>query len=133
LGRLSSVRVVEPSATSASRRFAEVRARSSATGRRRDSHVATTGAYPSPLDEALDERRRLELRVAADERGVAPAGSDQLLVATPFHDVAAVEDDDLVGVPDGREPVRDRNRRPPLRQLIERLLHEALGLRVERR
>src|SRR3954471_16163940 len=92
-----------------------------------------SGRLPLPLDEALDERRRLELRVAADERGVAPAGSDQLLVAAPFHDLAAVEDDDLVGVPGGRWARGGRNRRPPLRKLVERLLHEALGLRVERR
>ena len=48
-------------------------------------------------------------------------------------DAAAVEHDDLVGVAHGREPVRDRDRRPPLGEPLERLLHRALGLRVERR
>ena len=47
-------------------------------------------------------------------------------------DAAVVEHDDLVGVADGREPVRDRDRRPSLGEPVERLLHEPLGLGVER-
>ena len=48
-------------------------------------------------------------------------------------DARLVEDDDLVGVADRREPVRDRDRRRPCREPVERLLDEPLGLRVERR
>jgi hypothetical protein len=43
-----------------------------------------------------------------------------------------VEDDDLVGVADGRQAVGDRDRRPALREAVERLLDESLGLGVER-
>src|SRR5690242_13028530 len=56
----------------------------------------------------LGQRREFELCVAPDERRVAPAGVEQLLVAAALDNPAAVEDDDLLGVADGREPVRDR-------------------------
>ena len=52
-------------------------------------------------------------------------------MAAALHDLAMVEDDDLVRVPDGREPVRDRDGRPPLGEPIECLLHESLCLGVE--
>ena len=48
-------------------------------------------------------------------------------------DAAVVEDDDLVGVAHRGEAVRDRDHRPALREPLERGLHRALGLRVERR
>src|SRR2546428_11479433 len=73
-----------------------------------------------------------EFLVARDERGVAAAEVEQLLVRTALDEAAAVEDDDLVGVADGREAVRDRDRRPSLSQPVERVLHGPLGLRVER-
>ena len=41
---------------------------------------------------------------------------EQLLVGAELDDAAAVEHDDLVGVADRREPVRDRDRRPALRE-----------------
>ena len=44
-----------------------------------------------------------------------------------------VEHDDLICVAHGREPVGDRDRRSSLGKPLERLLDEALGLRVERR
>ena len=53
-------------------------------------------------------------------------------MAAGLDDAAVVEHDDLVGVAHGREPVRDRDRRPALREPVERLLHEPLGLGVER-
>ena len=74
----------------------------------------------------------MTLRVARGERRVAAAGEDQLLVRADLDDAPAVEDDDLVRVAHGREPVRDRDRRPPLREPVERLLHESLRLVVER-
>src|SRR5260370_1075355 len=45
---------------------------------------------------------------------------------------APVEDDDLVRVADGREAVRDGDRRAPLGEAVEGLLHGALGLGVKR-
>ena len=46
-------------------------------------------------------------------------------------DAAGVEDDDEVGLPDGREPVRDDERRAPAQRLGEGRLDCGLGVRVE--
>src|SRR5581483_8989922 len=66
------------------------------------------------------------------ELRIATAGREQLVVPPALHDAAAVEHHDLVSVLDRREPVRDRDRGPPGREPVERLLHLALRLGVER-
>ena len=48
-------------------------------------------------------------------------------------DPPGVEHEDLIGVADRREAVRDRDRGAPARELIQRLLDSALGLGVQRR
>ena len=48
-------------------------------------------------------------------------------------DLALVEHDDLVGVDDGREPVRDHQRRAVAARRVERVLDFLLGVAVERR
>src|SRR5438552_2389643 len=87
---------------------------------------------PAQLLATRSGRQRLELGVARRERRVAAAGEDQVLVAADLDDATAVEDDDLVRIADGRETVGDRDRRAALREAVERLLHEPLGLGVER-
>ncbi|GAB2664443.1 hypothetical protein GCM10027068_50480 [Prescottella soli] len=47
-------------------------------------------------------------------------------------DPPVVEDHDLIGVPDRREAVRDRDRGPAAADDVERVLHRPLGLVVER-
>ena len=47
------------------------------------------------------------LSLGADEARVGPIDGVQLAVRAALHDVASVEDDDLVGVADGAEAVRD--------------------------
>ena len=51
---------------------------------------------------------------------------------TALDDPAVVEDHDLIGVADGREPVGDRECGAALRELVECLLNRVFGLRVER-
>jgi peroxiredoxin len=46
--------------------------------------------------------------VAVDQPGVVAAAGEQVIVAAAFDDLAVVKDHDLVGVADGRQPVRDR-------------------------
>ena len=60
---------------------------------------------------------------------------DELGVRALLHHAALLNHRDLVGVADGREAVRDHQRRPPTRgeQLVERSLHDGLALVVERR
>src|SRR5206468_9574299 len=84
------------------------------------------------MGQMLRGRERLELRVARDERRIAAAGDDELVVRSDLDDAAVIEDDDLVGVAHGREAVRDRDRRASFGEPVERVLHEALRLRVER-
>ena len=50
-----------------------------------------------------------------------------------LHDPAAIDDEDLIGMLDGREPVRDDDNRLPPRELGEGLLYEGLVLRVDAR
>jgi hypothetical protein len=63
--------------------------------------------------------------------GVQPAGGEQLLVGAALHDLAVVEHQDLVGVRDRREPVRDDDRGAPPEGRVECGLHERLVLGVE--
>ena len=53
-------------------------------------------------------------------------------MGAPLDDLALVQDDDLVGVADRRQPVGDRERRPPLGEALELGLHGVLGLGVKR-
>ena len=57
---------------------------------------------------------------------------EQLGVRAALDDLAALEDEDLIGVHDGREPVRDDEHGAAGEQSVDRFLHEALRLRVER-
>src|SRR5690348_12290153 len=70
--------------------------------------------------------------VARRERRVAPAAGEQLGVRAALDDAPPFEHDDLVGVTDRRQAVRDRDGRAALGQAVERLLHGALGLVVQR-
>ncbi len=62
------------------------------------------------------------------EPGVQPAPCQQLVVGPALDDRAGVDGEDDVGVADGRQPVRDGDRGPPLDERFERLLDDALAL-----
>ena len=64
----------------------------------------------------------LDVRVSRHEHRVAATGGEQIVVRARLDDPAPVEDDDLIRVPHGREPVGDRDRRAPLGEPLERLL-----------
>src|SRR5271156_2930861 len=78
------------------------------------------------LDNAIAELLLIEARVQT-------ASLQQLLVGAALDDVSAVDDEDDIGVTDGREAVRNRDRGAPLHQRLERALNDALRLGVERR
>src|SRR5919198_1232030 len=69
----------------------------------------------TPASVLNDESGREGLARPSGQGGVAPA----------------VEHDDLVSVADRRQPVGDRQRRAPLREAVQGLLHRALGLVVQ--
>ena len=100
-------------------------------GRRSDRSCGRkSGARPSapPLTRL---RRRHHVGVPVDEGGVVAAEGEQLLVGAALGDLPVVEDEDLVRVADGREPVRDRDRGAARADGVDGLLDGLLGLRVE--
>src|SRR5699024_5753568 len=56
---------------------------------------------------------------------------DELLVGAPLDDPAPVEEQDLIGVPDGRQPMRDHQDRLVARELADPADDGGLVLRVE--
>ena len=81
------------------------------------------GGYAASAERAA----RATSESARDQRGVAAAEREQLLVGAALGDLALVEDDDLVGVADRREAVGDDDRRAALGELLQRLADGALG------
>ena len=69
---------------------------------------------------------------SANRRAYTPPASTSCGVGAGLDDPAGVDDEDDVGVHDGREPVRDRDGRAPARGGIQSRLHDALAHRVER-
>src|SRR5690606_2376398 len=66
------------------------------------------------------------------EARVERALLEELRMCADRGDAATFHDDDPVGLADGREAVRDDDRRAVLHQPLERLLHGALAFRIER-
>ena len=104
-----------------------------------DRRCRRPGASSRPAADA--HRRRGRARQAATalvvgelgavELGVAAAGGEQVVVRAALDDRAVLDDGDLVGRPDRREPVGDDDRRAPVQRLGQRLLHRGLGLGVQ--
>src|SRR5262245_59625420 len=65
------------------------------------------------------------------QRCIAAAGLDQCVMGAILDQAAALESDDAIGRPHGREPVRDDQNRAPLGDLFHVLLNDALALIVE--
>ena len=65
------------------------------------------------------------------QRCIAAAGLDQRVMGAVLDQAAALERDDAIRRPHGREPVRDDQNRPPLGDLLHVLLNDALALIVE--
>src|SRR5207237_7563491 len=95
------------------------------------------GARPPLLAEHLLPACRLRHVEVAElelvELAVLGGLREQLVVRAALDNLAAHQDDDPIGAPDGRQAVRDDERRAVGHQPLERLLHQALGLGVERR
>src|SRR5437868_2567919 len=71
-------------------------------------------------------------RVLRVEAGVDAAPRDEVLVATLLDEASVVEDEDAVGVADGREAVRDDEGRLARRERVQRPHEERLGAGVHR-
>src|SRR4051794_34025768 len=75
----------------------------------------------------------LALELRAVEFGVETPGGHELVMRAALDDPAVVDDEDLVGLPHGREPVSDHERGPAGERRLERALYGDLRLAVEMR
>src|SRR5688572_17451760 len=67
------------------------------------------------------------------EVAIAAAEGQQVAVPAALDELAAVEDEDLVGAGDRRQTVRDDEGRAPAAQRLEAVLDQRLALAVEAR
>ena len=74
----------------------------------------------------------LGFALAVPHTGIETARGEQLGVSTTLDDRAVVEDDDLVGLNDGGQAVRNHQGGAIARDPIKRILDFALGVAVER-
>ena len=72
-------------------------------------------------------------KAALTKSRINAAEGEEVVVAAALDDAAAVHDEDLVGVADGREAVGDDEAGALRHEPVERLLDEPLGLRVHAR
>src|SRR5829696_6465341 len=96
------------------------------------SSPATSGRRrPGDLLAAGRRQDRGAAELGAVQVGVETAGGQQVGVGALLDDPAAVDDQDPVGVDDGRQPVGDDQAGPALEDGGQGLLDVDLGLRVE--
>src|SRR5207245_4382434 len=81
----------------------------------------------------VDEAIRFELVLFVVERAVAAAECDELGVRAALDDLSLLEHENLIGAANGRQPVRDDERRPALPQRSQSVLDERYALAVETR
>jgi len=71
--------------------------------------------------------------VQAEERGIAAAAAEQIVVASALDDLAALHHQDGVSMHDGVQAVGDDDRGAVLAEMLDRLLHLLFGFRIQRR
>src|SRR4029078_13280405 len=110
---------------------------SSATGRKASSSRRSWMRRNGTTVSALLTGRVLlagfmEPSLQTVQRCIAAAGLDQRVVGAVLHQAAALERDDPVRRPHGREPVRNDKDRSSFGDLLHVLLDDALALIIER-
>src|SRR3954451_10641025 len=71
-------------------------------------------------------------RLQAEERGIAAAASQQIVVQAALDDLAALDHQNGVGVHDGVQAVGDHDGGAVLAKMVDRLLHGFFGFRIQR-
>src|ERR1700734_708357 len=77
------------------------------------------------------ERGRLLAKLQPVEQGIAATLAQKLVVAAGFDDEDILDDENVFGMHDRRQPVGDDDRGAPLAELGERFLDMALGFGIE--
>jgi L-ascorbate metabolism protein UlaG (beta-lactamase superfamily) len=62
-----------------------------------------------------------------EQAGIKPVAFGEVFMASAFHDASAFQDEDLVGVPYGGEPVGDDEAGPVFHEAVEGLLDQPFG------
>ena len=83
------------------------------------------------LQRGVDRSVMRRVRLQADELGVVAIEREQLFVAALLDQLAAVEDEDAVGVAEGREPVGDGDGGAAAGQGLEGLLNRLFAFGVD--
>ena len=68
----------------------------------------------------------------AEERGVAAAAAQQIVVLAALDDLAGLDHQNGVGVHDGVQAVGDDDGGAALAEMLDRLLHGLFGFRIQR-
>src|ERR1700719_3972633 len=105
---------------------------SSAAGRNSSSAPLRAGERGHGRMRALPSADFMDAGLQTVQRGVAPAGADELVVVVILDDAAALDRDDAVGAAHGREAMGDDQHGAVLRDLAHVLLDDALALVIER-
>src|SRR6266567_6725121 len=96
-----------------------------------------TGGIPEIALRGYADRRQTERAGVAmlqpEERRIAPAAAQQVVMLAALDDLAALDHQDGVGVHDGVQAVRDHDGGAVLAEMLDRLLHGFLGFRIQRR
>ena len=69
----------------------------------------------------------------AEERGIAAAAPQQIVMQAALDDLAALDHQNGVGVHDGVQAVGDHDGGAVLAEMVDRLLHGFFGFRIQRR
>ena len=68
----------------------------------------------------------------AEERGIAAAAAQQIVVEAALDDLAALDHQNGVGMHDGVQAMGDHDGGAVLAEMVDRLLHGFFGFRIER-
>ena len=69
----------------------------------------------------------------AEERGIAAAAAQQIVMPAALDDLAALDHQNGVGVHDGVQAMGDDDGGAVLAEMLDRLLHLLFGFRIQRR
>src|SRR5437867_3595034 len=86
-----------------------------------------------PLGRLRPERLAIPCRLEREQLGIEPAPRHELLMRPLVDNLPALQHEDPLRHPHGREAVRDEHRHPPLGELGEPQEHLVLGAGIERR
>src|SRR5688500_4354738 len=116
------------------RNVASARAGSRELGSERDEWAREHETISLPWGWQASRRRAAEHRELADLQTIKPvikpAALEQFPVRAAFQHLPVMQDEDLVGIHDGAQPVRDGDGRPAPHQLSEGALDLRLDLTV---